>query len=89
SFIQETISLFVYYLICVFFCYILSIAINPSISKGVRAKFCFYDACVFLIGSFFAYLFDFGILIYFALALPLIYTIITFRHVIKVVIRRE
>ena len=88
SFLQEAISLVVYYLICVVFCYVLSIAINPTISKGVRAKFCFYDGCVFFIGAFFAYLFNFGMLIYFSLALPLIYTIITFRHVIKVVIRR-
>lgn len=88
TFVQEIISLLVYYFICVLFCYILSIAINPTISRGVRAKFCFYDGCAFLVGAFFAYLFNVGILLYFALALPLIYTIITFRHVVKVVIRR-
>lgn len=88
TFLQELFSIVVYYLICVIFSYILSLAINPTISRGVRAKFCFYDGCAFLIGAFFAYLFNVGILFYFALALPLIYTIITFRHVVKVVIRR-
>lgn len=87
SFIQETISILVFYLICVVFCYVLSIAMNPTIDRGVRAKLCFYDACVFFAGSFFAYLFNVSILIYFALALPLIYTMITFRHIIKIVFK--
>ncbi|MBD5391063.1 hypothetical protein HDR67_03570 [bacterium] len=88
SFLQEMISILVYYLICVLFCYVLSIAINPTINRGVRAKFSFYDGCVFLIGAFFAYLFNVEILLYLALALPLVYTGITFRHVVKVVIKR-
>ncbi|MDE7105916.1 MAG: hypothetical protein K2O22_01980 [Anaeroplasmataceae bacterium] len=88
DFIQSFGSTILYYLICVFFSYILSVAVNPTINRGVRAKLCFYDGCVFFIGTFFAYLFNIDIIIYFALMLPLIYTLITFRHIIKVVIRR-
>lgn len=88
GFIQSIISSIVYYLICCFFSYILSIAINPTINRGVRAKLCFYDGCVFFIGEFFAFLFNVDILVYFALALPLVYTLVTFRHIVKVVIRK-
>lgn len=88
AFIQGILSSIVYYLICVVFCYVLSIAINPAIHRGVRAKLCFYDSCVYFIGTFFAYLFNSDMIIYFSLALPLIYTMVTFRHIIKVIIRR-
>ncbi|MDE7263292.1 MAG: hypothetical protein K2N64_01345 [Anaeroplasmataceae bacterium] len=87
SFVQEVISIIIFYLICVVFCYVLSIAMNPTIDRGVRAKLSFYDGCVFFVGSFFAYLFNVSIIIYFALALPLIYTLITFRHIIKIVFK--
>ncbi|MDE5547323.1 MAG: hypothetical protein K2I88_07650, partial [Anaeroplasmataceae bacterium] len=88
AFIQGIFSTIIYYLICVVFSYALSIAINPTINRGVRAKLCFYDGCVFFIGSFFAYLFNSDFLIYISLALPLVYTLVTFRHIIKVIIRR-
>ncbi len=88
TFVRGALMTFVYYIICVFFCYILSISINPTIDRRVRAKLSFYDGCVFLVGSFFSYLFNVSIIVYFALALPLVYALITFRHIIKVVIRR-
>ncbi|MDE6406976.1 MAG: hypothetical protein K2K48_03135 [Anaeroplasmataceae bacterium] len=88
AFIQGVFSTILYYLICVVFSYALSIAINPTINRGVRAKLCFYDGCVYFIGSFFAYLFNSDFIIYISLALPLVYTLITFRHIIKVIIRR-
>ncbi|MDE6656098.1 MAG: hypothetical protein K2J85_03815 [Anaeroplasmataceae bacterium] len=88
TFIQGIFSTLLYYLICVLFSYVLSIAINPTINRGVRAKLCFYDGCVFFVGTFFAYLFNVDIIIYFSLVFPLVYTLVTFRHIIKVVIRR-
>lgn len=88
SFAQGIFSTFIYYLICVAFSYVLSLAINPTIQRGVRAKLCLYDSCVYLVGTFFAYLFNSDIMIYFSLALPLVYTLVTFRHIIKVVIRK-
>ncbi|MCM1130393.1 MAG: hypothetical protein NC310_03125 [Roseburia sp.] len=88
AFIQGIITTVVYYLICVAFSYVLSIAINPTINRGVRIKLCMYDGCVFFVGTFFAYLFNSDIITYFSLALPLVYTLVTFRHIIKVVIRR-
>lgn len=88
AFIQSIFSTIIYYLICVVFCYILSIGINPTIQRGVRIKLCLYDGCVFFIGTFFAYLFNSDFIIYISLALPLVYTLVTFRHIIKVVIRR-
>lgn len=87
AFVQSVISTIIYYLICVVFSYVLSIAINPTINRVVRAKLCLYDGCVFFIGTFFAYLFNSDIITYFSLALPLIYTLVTFRHIIKIVIR--
>lgn len=88
SFLQGVVTTIIFYLICVFFSVFLSIAINPTIDRDVRIKLCFYDGCIFFIGCFFAHLFDFGILVYFSLLLPMIYTLITFRHIVKIVIRK-
>ncbi len=89
NFIDNLMTSIVYYFICVFFCYIFSIGINPTIQKNVRAKLCFYDSCSFFVCQFFAYLFNSEILIYLALILPIIYSFITFRHIIRVVVKRE
>ncbi|MDE6661181.1 MAG: hypothetical protein K2J93_05120 [Anaeroplasmataceae bacterium] len=88
SFLQGIFSALVYYVICFVFSYVLSIAINPAINRGVRAKLCLYDGCIVFIGIFFAYLFNSDFIIYISLALPLVYTLVTFRHIIKVIIRR-
>lgn len=87
SFIQGMVSIVLYYLICVLFSVFLSIAINPTIDRGVRIKLCFYDGCVFFVGSFFAHLFAFEMLVYFSLLLPMVYTLITFRHIVRIVIK--
>lgn len=88
TFLRGSLTTFVYYLICVFFCFVLSISINPTIDKKVRTKLSFYDGCIFLVGSFFAYLFNASIIVYFALPCPLIFSFITFRHIIRVIIRK-
>lgn len=89
NFIDGVMSSLVYYILCVFFCYIFSIGINPTIQRNVRAKLCFYDGCVFFACQFFAYLFNVELLIYLGLMLPIIYSFITFRHIIKIVVKRE
>lgn len=88
NFIDGVASSIVYYFILVFFCYIFSIGVNPTIQKNVRVKLCFYDSCIFFVCQFFAYLFNTKLLIYLALIMPIIYSFITFRHIIKVVVRR-
>lgn len=88
TFLRGALTTFVYYLICVLFSFVLSISINPSIDKGVRTKLSFYDGCSFLVGSFFAYLFNASIIVYFALPCPLIFAFITFRHIVRVIIRK-
>lgn len=88
SFIQGCMTSFLFFLLCLFFSYILSYVVNPTIDKGVRFKLCTYDSCAFFTGSFFACLFNVGWLVYVSMALPMIFTIITFRHIVKVVVRR-
>lgn len=88
NFIDELISLLISYVLCLLFSYFLSLVINPTIDRGVRVRLCFYDSCIYFVASFFAYLFNISFISYIALALPLLYTLITFRHIVKVVIRR-
>lgn len=89
NFIDSIFTSIVYYILCVFFCYIFSIGLNPTIERKVRAKLCFYDSCVFFACQFFAYLFNSELLIYLALMLPIIYSFITFRHIIRVIVKKE
>ncbi|MDE6947066.1 MAG: hypothetical protein K2P14_07785 [Anaeroplasmataceae bacterium] len=88
SFLQELGFAVVFYFICLFFSTVLSIAVNPTIDKGVRIKLCAYDGCIFFIASFFIYLFNIGLSTYYLAIFPMIYTLITFKHIIKVVIRK-
>ncbi|MDE5715482.1 MAG: hypothetical protein K2I42_05050 [Anaeroplasmataceae bacterium] len=88
NFLDGLISIGISYLLCLVFSYFLSLVINPTIDRNVRFRLCLYDSCVFFVGSFFAFLFNIDFISYIALALPLLYTLITFRHIVKVVIRR-
>ncbi|MDE5566465.1 MAG: hypothetical protein K2I77_05715 [Anaeroplasmataceae bacterium] len=81
-------SIFYYFVIVVcagFF----SKMVNPTIDRGVRYKLCFYDGIIFFVISMFASLFNVGWLSYVAIGMSLVYVTITFKHIIRVVIKKE
>ena len=63
--------------------------INPSIDRKVRAKLVLYDTAIFFICAMLASLFNQGWIVYVGYILPVIYTSITFRHIVKVVIPKK
>ncbi len=87
TFLDGLITIILYYLVIVIAIYIFAGLINQTIDRKVRIKLCFYDGVVFLVGAFFACLFNIGWLLYASFVLPLIYAAITFRHIVKVVIK--
>lgn len=89
SFIRGIATAISYYLIIVVALCIYAMLLNPTIDRGVRVKLCFYDSCIFFIGATIACLFSVDWLIYFAFILPLLYGTITFRHIVRVVIKKE
>ena len=63
--------------------------INPSIDRKVRAKLVLYDTAIFFVCAMLASLFNQGWIAYIGYVLPVIYTSITFRHIVKVVIPKK
>ncbi len=63
--------------------------INPTIEGKVRAKLVLYDTIIFLVCAMFASLFNLGWIAYIGYALPMIYTSITFKHIIRVVVPKK
>ena len=63
--------------------------INPTIEGKVRAKLSLYDANIYLVFAMFASLFNITWLVYIGYMLPMIYTTITFKHIIRVVIPKR
>ena len=63
--------------------------INPTIEGKVRAKLALYDTNIFLVCAMLASLFNVGWIAYIGYALPIIYTSITFKHIIRVVIPKR
>lgn len=87
TFLNGMITILFYYLVIVIAIYIFAGLINQTIDRKVRIKLCFYDGLVFFVGAFFACIFNVGWLLYASFVLPLIYATITFRHIVKVVIK--
>lgn len=88
TFFEGIFTTAIMYLLVAFFCYIFAGFINLGIDRGIRVKLVAYDACIFLVEMFFITLFNWGSIIYIAMILPLIFTFITFRHIVKVVVRK-
>lgn len=63
--------------------------INPTIEGKVRAKLVLYDTVSFLVFAMLASLFNAGWLAYIGYALPAVYTSITFKHIVRVVIPKR
>ncbi len=89
DFIQGIFNEIIFYFLLVVLLSFYALAINPTIDKNIRIKLCMYDALSYFIVSFFAELFNLYWLNYLALVLPIIYCTITFRHIVKVVIKKD
>ena len=84
--ITSTISMFMMMFLISF---IYAKFINPSIDGKVRAKLVLYDVTIFLVCAMLASLFNQGWIIYIGYSLPIIYTTITFKHIVRVVIPKK
>lgn len=88
-FIKEMISTLLYYGISVLFVYFGSKLINPGIGNKVRIKLCFYDGVIFFLFSIFVCLFNASWINFIAVIFPIIYGNITFRHIVKISVRKD
>ncbi|HIT50204.1 MAG TPA: hypothetical protein IAD46_04170 [Candidatus Pelethenecus faecipullorum] len=76
---------FVILLICMF---VFTYFLNPSIEGKIRIKLVFYDAMIFFFVELLSVLFAMSWLQYVALILPIVYANITFRHIVRVVVKQ-
>lgn len=83
-FLSEIGKTLVFYGILIFFLLLFSTASNPTIEMKVRMKLVLYDSLPYLFIMMLMYMFNFSYLQYLALLLPFIYSIITFRHILRV-----
>lgn len=88
-FLSDALSVVIYYLAIALALTIYARLLNPTIDRNIRFKLCFYDGLVYFVGACFACLFDIQWLSYVTFILPLIYATITFRHIIKVVVKKD
>ena len=84
DFISNVSLYFVFVLICFFF----SKGINPTIDKKVRVKLCFYDNLIYFVVCLVNVMVSVELLDYVGLILPLIFTFITFRHIVRVPVNK-
>ncbi len=89
DFLEGILNELIFYFLLVIMLSFYALAINPTIDRGIRMKLCMYDALSYFIVSFFAELFSVYWLSYLAMVLPIIYCTITFRHIVKVVIKKN
>lgn len=86
-FLQSVGTALVYFVFIVGLMYFFSF-FNPSIERGIRFKLCIYDGLSFFVISIFSVLFNAGWLTYVAVLVPMIYSFITFKHIVKVIVRK-
>lgn len=89
NFVEGVISTASLYLMLFLVCFLFARMVNPTIEGKVRAKLVLYDNVVFLVFTILASLFNQGWLAYVAYSLPMIYTMITFRHIVRVVVPKN
>ena len=76
---------FVTFLLLYFF---VSKRVNPGIEGHIRAKLCFYDCLILLVFCMFGALFNIDWLVYVGMLFPFIYCNITFRHIVRVYVKK-
>ena len=89
NFAEDVVMTFSTYMVVFLVAFIFARMINPSIEGKVRAKLALYDSNIFLICAMFASLFNISWILYIGYMLPMIYTSVTFKHIIKVVIPKK
>ena len=89
NFVEGIVQSITMYLMLFFLSFIFAKIINPTIEKKVRAKLVLYDTIIYFVVAMISSLFNVGAFIYVAYSLPVIYTSITFRHIVRVVIPKR
>ena len=87
-FLEGAMSALITYIIIVLICFAFAYMINPTIDRKVRIRLCLYDGLIFFVVSMLASLFNAAWLVYVGYCMPVIYTTITFRHIVRVVIKK-
>lgn len=88
SFAEGAISEILFYLVVVLCCSFYAMLINPTIDTPIRYKLCFYDCLIYFVVGIFASLFNAGWLSYISFIIPVLYVSITFRHIVRVVVKK-
>ena len=83
-YLQNSLIAIGYYAISLFVSALFSFYVNSGIAMKVRWKLLIYDSLVYFFVMIFSIVFAYGFIEYIALVLPLIYSNITFRHIIRV-----
>jgi len=88
DFTLNLISDFIMYFVFVLISYFFSRGINNTIDSKIRAKLCFYDNLIYFIVCMVVCLVGIEWLSFIGVLLPLIYTFVTFRHIVRVQVQR-
>lgn len=89
NFVQGAVEAIGMYALMFLLAFIFAKLINPTIEGKVRAKLVMYDTIIYFVVAILTCLFNVAGLIYVAYSLPIIYTSITFRHIVRVVVPKR
>lgn len=81
---SDLINFFFYYAASVLVAIIVSMFVNPQIEFRYRFRICLYDSIIFFIVIIFALMFNLSWLRYVAMAMPAIYSIVSFKRIVRV-----
>lgn len=84
TFLGGIATIFEFYGVLLVAMFIFSYLVNPTIKFEVRARLMIYDSLIFFFVFIFAYIFNIEFIEYLAFIISLIYSGITFRHIIRV-----
>jgi hypothetical protein len=76
-------TMIMYYFGIVLTIFLFTMLSNPTIGKGVRLKLCCLDSLIFILVFAFQVMYSIPWLIYIAAALPVLYSNVTFMHIIR------
>ena len=72
-----------YYFSSVLMIFLFSLLSNPTIGTGIRFKLCCLDSLIFILVFAFQIMYNIPWLIYIAAALPILYSNVTFMHIVR------
>jgi hypothetical protein len=82
--LSDLINLTMYYAASILLALIVSRFVNPGIELKYRIRICLYDSIVFFIVVVFAFLFGISWLKYVALVMPAIYSVMSFKSIVRI-----